>query len=615
MSGSAKVNFNVTNLTQTVGTPPAGIVFVQGQSARGPFASPDEVINSWPAFVAKFGGLISDSDAPLICKRMLEGGASIRFSRVGNYDDITDKSSLTAGKASQPTTTKIVFDANFVTGNEIDITINGDDLDTINFTASNDDTLDLIAAAILSHADVGLVNVVEDLTGSGNRVLTVLPKTNQTLTFNISVTGGLSQPTDTITTFGSIVSHTGVPLFALTPKNEGADYNNFRVTITPGSNGIEGYFNINIKHQIEQNIQENYVNLFIPEGVTSANSKYLDKLVKNSLYFNVQYFDIPTGSVIYPLPLTFNFYGGTNGEAVTDADYVGDSNAKTGFYAFDAYDDTYSLTTLDNDTDTVALAGASYAATRKDLVYFKHLTGLTKAAIITEREGLGDNKYLYMFGGIGKIKDPITSQDKEVNPIGDILVLESQSTRNFGPWFSFAGPNRGIMRNLLGVVNNFGTPGSLGDLDELANKQVNMVVTKNGSNMLWGNFSGQYANDQERFLSIVRLVMYLKKSLKPTLESFLEEPNDIPTWKRIHYTVKPFLDSLVTNRALYTYVWEGDQNAKDMNNLVVNTASDVTEGIYKIRLTIQAIPSIQEINIDLILTPAGIQFDIVNELL
>lgn len=74
MSGAAKVNFTVTNLTQTVGTPLQGISFVQGRSIRGPFSSPDEVINSWPQFVAKHGGLSSVSDAPLICKRLLEKG-------------------------------------------------------------------------------------------------------------------------------------------------------------------------------------------------------------------------------------------------------------------------------------------------------------------------------------------------------------------------------------------------------------------------------------------------------------------------------------------------------------------------------------------------------------
>ena len=109
MSGAAKVNFTVTNLTQTVGTPLQGISFVQGRSIRGPFSSPDEVINSWPQFVAKFGGLSSVSDAPLICKRLLEKGGSIRFSRVGHYTNLSDRGSLDAIKASQPVVKLLSF--------------------------------------------------------------------------------------------------------------------------------------------------------------------------------------------------------------------------------------------------------------------------------------------------------------------------------------------------------------------------------------------------------------------------------------------------------------------------------------------------------------------------
>jgi phage tail sheath protein FI len=109
--------------------------------------------------------------------------------------------------------------------------------------------------------------------------------------------------------------------------------------------------------------------------------------------------------------------------------------------------------------------------------------------------------------------------------------------------------------------------------------------------------------------------MFLQKSLKPTLELFLEEPNDIPTWKRIYYTVKPFLDSMVNKRALYSYSWDGDQDAKNMQSLVINNSSDVTDGKYKVRFGIQAIPSIQEISVDIVMTEAGVSFELVGELI
>lgn len=614
MSNAAKVNFSVTNLTQTVGQPLQGISFVQGQSIRGPFASPDEVFNSWPAFVAKHGGLSAQSDAPLLCKRLLEKGGSIRFSRVGHYDTTSDPTSLTATKASQPEVTKIEFDSAFTTGNVIDITLNGDDLETVEYTLNNDSTLDMIAEVIMAHPDVLDCSVVEEFSNSSdNRLLFITPKVGSSVSIDaISVTGGTTQPVDTVSPVTEIVSQTGSSLFVLKPKYEGADYNNFLVTITRGSNGIEGYFNIYFKHKIEQNLQESYLNLKIDGPVTAANSNYLSQIVGQSKYFEVEYMDI-TDAGEYPLPISFQLRGGSDGAEVTNADYVGDSNARNGFYAFDQYDDSYQLATFDNED--IYLEGAAYAKNRGDLIYFPFLSGMSKSTLLTQREALGDNKHMYPFGGITKINDPITNQVRTINPTGDVFALIAASDRNFGEWYSFAGPNRGVIDGVLGVANNFGAPANARDLDDLANKQINMIITRNGSTKLWGNFSGQYKNDQERFISIVRLIMFLKKSLRPTLETFLEEPNDIPTWKRIYYTVKPFLDSLVTKRALYSYEWQGDQNAASLNQLQINNASDVGEGKYKINFLIKAIPSIQEINVNIVLTPAGVEFEIVSELI
>ena len=237
-----------------------------------------------------------------------------------------------------------------------------------------------------------------------------------------------------------------------------------------------------------------------------------------------------------------------------------------------------------------------------------------KQGILVQREALGDNKYQYICGGYGKVLDPITNQSIDINPIGDIFAAISASDRNYGEWYSFAGPNRGLLDGLMGVTPNFGAPASYKDLDELANKQVNMVINRSGSIKLWGNFTGQYKNDQERFVNILRLIMFLKKSLRPTLENFLEEPNDIPTWKRLYYTVKPFLDSLVTNRAMYSYEWQGDQNATSLSNLKVNNLTDVGNGKYKVNLMVKATPSIQEINVNIILAPTGVEFEVASEL-
>ena len=103
---------------------------------------------------------------------------------------------------------------------------------------------------------------------------------------------------------------------------------------------------------------------------------------------------------------------------------------------------------------------------------------------------------------------------------------------------------------------------------------ANMIVIKDTPSsgkqtMLWHCFSSQVKQDSERFLSIVRLNLYLKKTLRPILNKYLEEPNIWGTWKNIYLEVKPILDNLVDENAMSEYIWMGDQDAGSYSELSV----------------------------------------------
>jgi len=59
----------------------------------------------------------------------------------------------------------------------------------------------------------------------------------------------------------------------------------------------------------------------------------------------------------------------------------------------------------------------------------------------------------------------------------------------------------------------------------------------------------------------------------------------------------------------------GINSLKGLNGLTINDATDVTNGKYVVRIVLKAIGSIQEINVDMILTPGGISFETANELI
>jgi len=410
------------------------------------------------------------------------------------------------------------------------------------------------------------------------------------------------------------------PLFSLVPKYPGADYNNVKVAVENGSNNQPGFFNIIISHDTDPTLREEYRNLFINGKPTLGHSTYLKSLVEGSKLVDVIYNDLTllTDEVAVPIEKVVNFTGGADGDPVVATDYIGDSNSRTGFYAFDDYDEAMQLGVLDFDDDTIHVAGAAYADNRKDLIYQISLSNnlSTADAIITKRELLNiDTQFVEFVAGGVKILDQLTGQILNSSGLADLMILSNKTSQNYGEYYSHAGNTRGLVNNALGVVNNFGSPATSKDLDNIIDAGINMFINRDGQIKLWGNRSASYTNDQERFTSIVRLIIFIKKSLRPTLEDFLEEPNDIPTWKRMYFTVKPFMDSLVTQRALYSYEWQGDQFAKGLDNLTINDATDVTNGKYVVRIVLKAIGSIQEINVDMVLTPGGISFEIVNELI
>lgn len=513
------VKFKTVDLTDQVSTPTSGINFICGESLRGPFNDPKNIITSWPNFVKEFGakpGLHS-----LLLKRLLEKGGLVRFARLGHYATISDASTLTADKASP----------------ESDIV---------------DDTLDPVAV-----------------------------------------------------------------IFTLMPKHEGEDYNNLRVIISDASNGQDEYFNITVEHLLEPGLTETYPNLTIVNNPTAENSNYLADITNGSNLVEVVYEDLSVlpALTFRPANATITYAGGDDGGALVDADIIGDSASFTGFHAFDEYEDSMQLVVLGLRSNAVHIAGNAYATNRDDLQYWHYLPNSysNKASLIAQRATLGfNNEFTALFAGGLKVSNPFTSLIDSIEAITDIMALASISDTQNGPFLSFSGNKRGVITNALGVVNNFGTPAKAGELNELAQRQINCTIQNGGKIKLWGGFTTMIGNNQRQFINVVRGIFYIKKSLRPTMENYLEEPNDIPTWQLMYRECKPFLDSLVTRRALYSYEWHGDQDARSLDDLQVNNRTDVGLGKYKVKLVLDFIPGIQSVEVFLIINNGTLSFELIN---
>lgn len=225
-------------------------------------------------------------------------------------------------------------------------------------------------------------------------------------------------------------------------------------------------------------------------------------------------------------------------------------------------------------------------------------------------DSIGNSKYAaYFAGGIKYYNEFGLLTNSDV--LGTIFGLGDTSASNYGPWKSFAGMNRGVIYDGQGPVSpNYGSDSRYNELNELAQMYANMIVIKDTPSsgkqtMLWHCFSSQVKQDSERFLSIVRLNLYLKKTLRPILNKYLEEPDIWGTWKNIYLEVKPILDNLVDENAMSEYTWMGDQDAGSYSELSVNNEADVRQGKYKVILKYKDIVPMQEITINIVIDAAS----------
>ena len=188
-----------------------------------------------------------------------------------------------------------------------------------------------------------------------------------------------------------------------------------------------------------------------------------------------------------------------------------------------------------------------------------------------------------------------------------------------GYWQSFAGLQKGVLYDAIGpVIPNYGSPSRYDQLNELAQNYINLPVIKDTPSsgkqtVLWHCFSTQFKQDSFRFLSISGLILYIKKTLRPIYDKYIEEPNIWDTWKLIFAEIKPILDSLVDANAIESYNYLGDQNAQRWSDLQINNEADVRQGKYKVKLSVKDIVPMQDINIAISIDAASRSISITQE--
>ena len=258
----------------------------------------------------------------------------------------------------------------------------------------------------------------------------------------------------------------------------------------------------------------------------------------------------------------------------------------------------------------------TYADKLQEWIYYIECPKIndTKAKMIawmnTTLASVGHSMFIAYFGaGIKYYNNAGILKDCDV--LGSVIGLGDASAINYGPYKSFAGMNRGTLPDALGPVSpNYGSPSRYDDINDLAHSYLNLIVVKDTRfsgkvAMLWHNLTSQVKQDSFRFISNVRLVLYMKKQFRPIIESYFEEPNIWGSWKRLYLEAKPIIDDLVTNEAITDPNWMGDQDATSWSDLQINNEADARQGKYHAQFKFKDVATMQEITLDLVIDQAS----------
>lgn len=573
MPNTPSVNFNFVNKNVEASTPQLGISHVLARTTKGPFNRPDEVFSTYPQFQAVYGEEIVPDGTISNIKKAFELGSKLRISRVAG------SSNPAYGYAGEDAA------ANAATA-------------VLALTLSNPAKADekIKVSLAIRTKEMGSAIVDPNAYGLQKDFYLQLEK--------------LSSAKD-------VLYLTQSKSTDYTDPNQILDY---RAVIS----GSTSFVDVNVFRDFVNNVPNVELEVvsieFTPANVNLAN-KYKANGIQGVIELFQDYQD---------WGLTMNTAAGVE---ITDAVELvinegnngGDSTTNTWHTALEAmmaYDDAYQLVLshvhqhLPDDFSAVYKAAADLIKGHVEVILYVEVpknnadgTARTatenQAALETLVQAVGQDKCIAYFGGGIKYYD-MYGVEKNCDVLGTVMGLGDAAASMYGPWYSFAGMNRGIVADALGsVMENLGSSIKKPVLQSFAEWYMNLFVIKDTRyygkrTMLWHSFTSHPKSDSYRFLSVMRLNLFIKKNLRPILNSYIEEPNTFSTWKNIYFEVKDIFTDLVDRRAITSWTWLGDQDAQSYSDLSINKEADVRAGKYHAQVKFKDIVTMQEITMDII---------------
>ncbi len=314
------------------------------------------------------------------------------------------------------------------------------------------------------------------------------------------------------------------------------------------------------KKEKEYDILETYNSLTIADVEERINRK--------SAYIKVEKdaWDGKLGSGEIPKDQTIFLQKGDDGieiekdgkkeSALMQADFIGDSSAQNGLYAFDPVDINIVAIPDRRGHRNTMLDGLNYCQNRKDCFFIADPpSDITPTQAVDFRNGTGDylgNAFNTSFGALYYpwvlINDPRTGNPRYPVPAsgaaaGTISHIDTIRGVHKPP----AGTPDGYLDSVVGVERIV----TKGEHDVLNPEGINVIRKFPTSGIcIWG--ARTLAQDPEwKYINIRRLFLYLEKSIDLASQWVVFEPNTPSLWGSVTRNITAFLLTVWRNGALF----------------------------------------------------------------
>jgi phage tail sheath protein FI len=256
--------------------------------------------------------------------------------------------------------------------------------------------------------------------------------------------------------------------------------------------------------------------------------------------------------------------------------------------------------------NTISSAVITIAETRKDCVVFisplksnvVDKYGNESTNVLDYRANLTSSSYAVMDSGWKYQYDKYNDTYRWVPLNGDVAGLCARTDLERDPWFSPAGANRGIIKNVIKLAWN----PTKAERDNLYTKGVNPVVTFAGEGtMLFGDKTMLSRPSAFDHINVRRLFIVLEKSVARAARSSLFEFNDQFTRAAFVNLVEPYLRDVQGRRGITDFRVVCDETN--------NTAEVIDRNEFIGDIYIKPARSINYIQLNFVAVRTGVRFE------